>query len=51
MLFDRLKKYPSRDILGIDSRKHTAYTITAEKTVAPTAAPLLGSPVEPIIEW
>lgn len=28
---------------------HTAYTTTAEKTVAATAAPFSGSPVEPIM--
>jgi hypothetical protein len=29
----------------------TAYTRTAEKTVAATAVPFFGSSVEPIIEW
>jgi len=31
--------------------RKTTYTITAEKTVAATAAPFGGSSVEPIIEW
>jgi hypothetical protein len=31
--------------------QHTAYTITAENTVAATAFPSGGSSVEPIIEW
>jgi hypothetical protein len=34
-----------------DQEALTAYTATALKTVAATAAPFWGSPVEPVIEW
>ncbi|KAF4625946.1 hypothetical protein G7Y89_g12218 [Cudoniella acicularis] len=36
---------------GKNSGKHTAYTMTAEKTVPATAAPSTGSSVEPIMLW